>query len=347
MAMGRRERQKDLWIAASDLPTSGGHPFYRRLSELLDKHEFDAFVEGECEEFYAPRLGRPSLTPGIYFRTLLIGYFEGIDSERGVAWRIGDSPSLRRFLVIELDEQAPDHSAISRTRRLIDIETHRAVFSWVPRLLAREGLLAGGTIGVDATTTMEETLIEAAQQLEAAAEEVGEAVEELSEVVTDKGYHSNAVLTALTELELRSYVSEPRRGRCKWGGRRRQRDAVYGNRRRMKGERGKRLMRQRAERVERSFAHCYETGGMRRVHLKGRENVLKRLLIHVGGFNLSVAMRKTVGAGTPRGLADVRKRAKAALEGLPLASWAALRRLCEALRAASGEGPRCSRRASA
>ncbi len=137
-------------------------------------------------------------------------------------------------------------------------------------------------------------------------------------------------------LELRSYVSEPRRGRRKWGGRTRQRDAVYGNRRRIKGQRGKRLMKLRAERVERSFAHCYETGGMRRVHLKGRENILKRLLIHVGAFNLSLAMRSKLGAGTPRGLADVRKRAKAAVEGLPLASWAALGRLCEALGAVLG-----------
>ena len=155
MAMGRRkrrERQKDLWVATSELPKSAGHPFYLRLSELFDEHEFEAFVEGQCEQFYAPSLGRPSLTPGIYFRSLLIGYFEGIDSERGVAWRLGDSLSLRRFLAIELDEQAPDHSTISRTRRLIDLETHRAVFTWALQLLAREGLLSGGTIGVDATT---------------------------------------------------------------------------------------------------------------------------------------------------------------------------------------------------
>ena len=143
----RRERQKDLWVATSELPKSAGHPFYLRLSELFDEHEFDAFVEGQCEQFYAPSLGRPSLTPGIYFRSLLIGYFEGIDSERGVAWRLGDSLSLRRFLAIELDEQAPDHSTISRTRRLIDLETHRAVFTWALQLLAREGLLSGGTIG--------------------------------------------------------------------------------------------------------------------------------------------------------------------------------------------------------
>ena len=362
----RRERQKDLWVATSELPKSAGHPFYLRLSELFDEHEFDAFVEGQCEQFYAPSLGRPSLTPGIYFRSLLIGYFEGIDSERGVAWRLGDSLSLRRFLAIELDEQAPDHSTISRTRRLIDLETHRAVFTWALQLLAREGLLSGGTIGVDATTleanaamrslvrcdsgegyeeylrrlalesgietptreqlakidkkrkkkacnkdwkhpydpdakvtkmkdgrthlahkaehavdlqtgavvavtlqaadegdttTIEETLVEAAEQLEAAAEEAAGAVDELSEVVADKGYHSNRVLTDFAELDVRSYVSEPQRGRRKWGGRTRQRDAVYSNRRRIKGKRGKRLLKLRAEKVERSFAHCYEKGG--------------------------------------------------------------------------------------
>jgi len=454
MAMGRRkgrERQKDLWLAASELPKSGGHPFYLRLSELLDKHGFDGFVENLCEKFYAEKIGRPSLTPGIYFRTLLIGYFEGIDSERGLGWRIADSLSLRRFLAIELDEQAPDHSTISRTRRLIDIETHRAVFTWALQLLAREGLLTGSTIGVDATTleanaamrsivrrdtgevyedylrrlaeesgietptreqlakidnkrknkasnkdwkhpydrdakvtkmkdgrthlahkaehavdletgavvavtlqgadqgdttTIKETLIEAAEQLEAAAAEADEAVEELSEVVADKGYHSNPVLTDLAELELRSYVSEPRRGRRKWGGRKRQREAVYGNRRRIKGARGKRLMKLRAEKVERSFAHCYETGGMRRTHLKGRENVLKRLLIHVGAFNLSIAMRDKLGAGTPRGLADARKRAKAAVLGLVFASWTALWPLCEALGAVFGSF-RAKRRDSA
>ncbi len=150
-------------------------------------------------------------------------------------------------------------------------------------------------------------------------------------MVTDKGYHSNGVLTDLAELKVRSYLSEPRRGRRKWGGRERQRDAVYGNRRRIKGQRGKRLMKLRAERVERSFAHCYETGGMRRLHLKGRENVLKRLLIHVGAFNLSLAMRSKLGAGTPRGLAAAKKRAKAAVEGLVTASWVALGRLCATL----------------
>ena len=438
--MGRRKgriRQKELWIAAGELPKSAGHPFYRRLSELLDAHDFDLFAEGLCEKFYAAGVGRPSLTPGIYFRSLLIGYFEGIDSERGVAWRIADSLSLRRFLSIALDEQTPDHSTISRTRRLIDIETHREVFAWALRLLAREGFLAGGTIGIDATTleanaamrslvrrdtgegyeeylrrlaldsgiktptreqlakidkkrknkasnsdwkhpydpdakvtkmkdgrthmahkaehavdletgavvavtlqaadhgdttTIEETLIEAAEQLEETANGAGETVEELSEVVADKGYHSNRVLTDLTELDVRSYVSEPRRGRRKWGGRTRRRDAVYGNRRRIKGKRGKRLMKLRAEKVERSFAHCYETGGMRRVYLKGRENILKRLLIHVGAFNLSLAMRSKLGAGTPRGLAAMKKAAA----GLERVSTAALTLLCNAPAAICG-----------
>ena len=153
--MGRRNqrrRQKGLWVAAADLPHTAAHPFYRRLGELLDEHGFDEFAEQLCEKFYAVRMGRPSLTPGSYFRCLLIGYLEGIDSERGIAWRLADSISLRRFLAIELDESTPDHSTISRSRRLIDVETHREVFTWVLRLLAKQGLLKAGTIAVDATT---------------------------------------------------------------------------------------------------------------------------------------------------------------------------------------------------
>ncbi len=153
--MGRRnqrQRQKGLWVAAADLPHTAAHPFYHRLNRLLDEHGFDDFAEQRCAKFYAPRMGRPSLTPGSYFRCLLIGYFEGIDGERGIAWRLADSISLRRFLAIELDESTPDHSTISRTRRLIDVETHREVFTWVLQLLAKQGLLKAGTIAVDATT---------------------------------------------------------------------------------------------------------------------------------------------------------------------------------------------------
>jgi transposase len=111
-----------------------------------------SFVEGRCAKFYAAKYGRPSLTPGIYFRSLLIGYFEGIGAERGIAWRLADSLALRRFVGIGLDENTPDHSTISRTRRLIDLDTHREVFTWVLEVLADRGLLKGQRIAIDATT---------------------------------------------------------------------------------------------------------------------------------------------------------------------------------------------------
>ena len=121
------------------------------------------------------------------------------------------------------------------------------------------------------------------------------------QVVADKGYHSNDTLEVLAQAEVRTYISEPERGRRRWEGKPEARDAVYGNRRRIGGERGKELLRQRGELLERSFAHAYETGGMRRVYLRGRENILKRVLIHIGGFNLSLVMRQLLGKGTPRG----------------------------------------------
>ena len=152
--MGRRKDKghtPGLWVATNDLPRTGGHPFYQRLNALLDAHRFDDFVEAQCATFYATH-GRPSLTPGTYFRLLLIGYFEGIDSERGIAWRTADSLALRGFLGLGLDEMPPDHSTISRTRRLIDLETHRAVFTWILQVLATADLVKGKTIGIDATT---------------------------------------------------------------------------------------------------------------------------------------------------------------------------------------------------
>jgi transposase len=155
MAMSKRsggEKQEDIWIAHTELAVAPGHPFYKRLNELLEGDRFDEFVEGLCARFYHARLGRPSLRPGIYFRALLVGYFEGIDSERGIAWRVADSLALRGFLLIGLDERTPDHSTISRTRRLIDIDTHREVFAWVLGLLAERGLLKGQRMGIDATT---------------------------------------------------------------------------------------------------------------------------------------------------------------------------------------------------
>src|SRR6266542_3029064 len=153
MAMGtRREHQEELWIASCTLARPASHPFYERLNQLLAKHDFDRFVEEKCQRFYAATMGRPGLAPGIYFRLLLIGYFEGIDSERGIAWRAADSFALRDFLGVGLEDAPPDHSTISRTRRLIDLETHRAVFTWVLQCLSTAGLVNGKTIGIDATT---------------------------------------------------------------------------------------------------------------------------------------------------------------------------------------------------
>jgi transposase len=155
MAMGKRKqrlRQSTIWIATSDLPTTAAHPFYERINQILDKAGFDAHVEKLCAPFYAERMGRPSLAPGRYFRLLVVEYFEGLDSERAIAWRAADSFALRQFLDLELPEAPPDHSTISRTRRLIDLETHREVFTWILNQLAEAGLVKGKTIGMDATT---------------------------------------------------------------------------------------------------------------------------------------------------------------------------------------------------
>ena len=408
--MGRRTdraRTPGLWIATNELPVTGGHPFYHRLNQVLDQHGFDAFVEAQCAPFYAAKLGRPSLTPGTYFRLLLIGYFEGIDSERGIAWRTADSLALRGFLGLGLDEATPEHSTISRTRRLIDVETHRAVFTWILQVLATADLIRGKTIGIDATTleanaalrsivrrdsgetyqefltrlaqasgietptradlarldrtrpkkgrntdwhhphdpdaritkmkdgrthlahkaehavdletgavvgvtvqgadqgdttTIAETVTAAADELEAVATVTDGDTVVIEEIVADKGYHSNQVLVDLAALDLRTYVAEPDRGRRTWTQHAAARDAVYANRRRIRGARGRELQRRRSERLERPNAHLYETGGMRRTHVRGHANILKRLFVHIGGFNLGLLMRMHVGVGTPRGL---------------------------------------------
>lgn len=414
MGKHKTERQEELWLDACKLPRSPGHPFYRRLNEILAKHAFDRFAEELCRRFYAEKMGRPSVAPGMYFRMLLIGYFEGIDSERGIAWRCSDSLGLREFLSLALDEGVPDHSSVSRTRRLLDIETHTEVFTWVLKVLAKEKLLKGKTIGVDATTleanaalrsivrrdtgesydeflthlakasgiqtptradlakidkkrpkkgsnkdwqhphdpdaritkmkdgrthlahkaehavdmdtgaiigitvqgadkgdtsSLPETLSEASEQIEKVSEDEDAKKQmsnnPLNEIVLDKGYHSNDTLVDLSKGDIRSYVSEPDRGRRNWKGKPEAQEAVYANRRRIRGERGKRLMRKRGELLERAFAHYLETGAMRRVHLRHHENILKRLLIHVAGFNLSLIMRKLLGRGTPRGLHDL------------------------------------------
>src|SRR5215813_13466525 len=151
MAMGKRKsEQAPIWVPTSALPVSPGHPFYAKLNAILEEAGFDRFVEGQCAAFYAPVMGRPSLPPGRYFRPLLVGHFEGLDCERGIAWRAADSLAVRSFVGLGLDIPAPDHSTISRTRRLIAVDTHRAIFTWVQERLAAAGLLKGRTIAVDA-----------------------------------------------------------------------------------------------------------------------------------------------------------------------------------------------------
>src|SRR5262244_428216 len=409
MAMGkrrRRHRQTSMWVATQDLPRSAAHPFYTRLNQILDQADFDGYVESLCQRFYADEIGRPGLPPGRYFRMLLLGYFEGLDSERAIAWRAADSLSIRSFLGLELHEAPPDHSTVSRTRRLIDVETHQAVFTWVLQRLAEAQLVKGTTIGIDATTleanaalrsivrrdtgesyddfltrlaqasgietptredlarldrkrkgkgsnddwthphdpdakitkmkdgrthlahkaehavdletgaivavtvqgadegdttTIEKTVTAAAEQIEDAQTAVDEP-QALEEIIADKGYHSNQSMVDLDAVGVRSYIAEPDRGRRDWSKQPEAQAPVYRNRRRIRGARGRRLMRQRGERIERSFAHLYDTGGMRRTHLRGHENILKRLLIHAGGFNLGLLVRSILGVGTPRGL---------------------------------------------
>jgi len=153
MALGRRnkEQQGELWIAAQRLPISPGHVFYEKLNGLFAEGKFDEWVEELCEPYYA-RFGRPGIPPGVYFRMLLVGYFEGIGSQRGIAWRCSDSLSLRKFLGVASTEESPDHSSISLIRGRLPLEVHDAVFIWVLKLAREKGLLDGKTVGVDATT---------------------------------------------------------------------------------------------------------------------------------------------------------------------------------------------------
>src|SRR5438034_237393 len=301
MAMGRKARQRRqeaIWIAQTDLPRTVAHPFYEQLNRLLEERSFDEWVEQQCTRFYAERMGRPSLAPGRYFRLLLIGYFEGIDSERGIAWRAADSLALRSFPGAGLNEMPPDHSTISRTRRLIDVETHQAVFRWVLQLLAEKGLLKGKTVGIDATT------LEANAALRSIVRrKTGEDYQEFLRRLAQESGIATPTREQLAKLDRKrahkgsneDWVNphDPEAGITKLKDGRTQLACTAGH----AGGPGR-----GAEVVERSFAHAYETGGMRRAHLRGRDNVLKRMLIHVGGFNLSLVMRKLLGKGTPRGL---------------------------------------------
>ncbi|MFN3327146.1 MAG: transposase [Bryobacteraceae bacterium] len=402
MAMGRRKpKQEPLFVSTSDIAKPASHPFYSKVNEVLDRHKVDRRLEHLCRRFYKPVLGRPSMAPGVYFRLLLIGFFEGIDSERGIAWRVADSLSLRDFIGANVTEQTPDHSTISRTRRLYPVETHKAVFRWFVKVLAQEGLIEGQTVAIDATTLEANAAMRSIRRRDdgrryeqylkdlAKAEGIEEPTREqlarmdrkrkkkmsnrewmsptdtdariakmkdgrthlahkaehavdlssgavvavtlqaadlgdtttihqtleeaqanaamvnergIEEAVADKGYHSGRVLVDLNADGIRSYIPEPERGRRQWSGKEKEQACVYGNRRRMGGRRGKDLQKLRSELAERSFAHMYETGGMRRTHLRQHNNILKRLLLHAVGFNLALLVRERYGIGKPRTL---------------------------------------------
>jgi len=154
MAMGKRAQGKQggFFVATSALVKSPGHPFYEKLTEVLSAEGFDAFAEARSAPYYAKKLGRPSIPPGVYFRMLMIGYYEGLESERGIDWRVSDSLSLRRFLGYGLDEETPDHSSLSRTRHRLPTEIHTEIFNWALRVLGKADLVKGKTVGVDATT---------------------------------------------------------------------------------------------------------------------------------------------------------------------------------------------------
>ena len=309
-------------------------------------------MEAECAPHYAELMGRPSLAPGEYFRLLLVGYFEGIDSEPGIAWRLADSLTLREFLGYGVTDLTPDHSTISRNRRRIPTESHARVFSWVLEVMTNGGLVKGKKVGVDATTLEANAALRSIVRrdtgdsyhdfLEQLARKSGietptrQDLAKLDKGRKKKGSNDEwkhphdpdaritkmgAVLEQGHERSIRTYISEPARGRRKWRPKQELQKLTYANRRRTRGSHGQSLMRQRGEKIVRGFAHCYETGALRRLHVRGRDNVLQRALVNVAAHNLGILMREKLGHGTPR-----------ALQGLLRHFWrllVTLRSLCD------------------
>ena len=410
MALGRRKRQhQELWVATTELPRSPGHPFYKKLNQFLAAAGFDDWLERLCRPYYAADQGRPGIPPGVYFRMILVGYFEGIASQRGIAWRCSDSRSLSEFLGFGPTETTPDHSSLTRIHQRLPLEVHHQVFQFVLSIAQAQNLIAGQTVAVDSTTleanaamksivrkdtgedwkqylrrlmqergliedgqeptdedlrrfdkqrkdkkvpndewesptdpdsritkmkdgtthlaykaehvvdlktdlvlaaevrpadhsdcdTLVDSVLQAQMNLQAAGSEA-----QIEEAVADKGYHKASTLELAQSLNLRTYIPEPQRpGRSRWTDKPSEhRQAVYANRRRVRGARSKRLQRLRSERCERSFAHVCETGGGRRCWLRGLTKIFKRYLFQVAARNLGVMLRALFGVGTPRSL---------------------------------------------
>jgi transposase len=415
MAMGkRRQRQESLFIMADGLPKSAGHPFYQKLNALLAEANFDPWIEKRCQRYYAQeeKRGQPSIPPGVYFRMLLVGYFEGLDSQRGTAWRCADSLSLRQFLGIPLDEPTPDPKTLSNTRRRLPKEVFDEVFQFVLSIAAEKKLLSGQTVGVDSTLleanaamksivrrdtgedwkqyvtrlmheeeaiepeheptdeevrrfdqkrknkkvsndewvsqsdpesritqlkdgrthlaykaehvvdltsdmilaaeiypadhadtqTLVDSVLGAVENVQQAGSQI-----EIEEIVADKGYHASETIELAQDLNFRTYIPERKRPhRSRWTDKPAEfQQAVYANRRRLKRTKSRRFQKLRSERVERTFAHVCDTGGMRRSWLKEVVNVSKRYLIAAAAHNLGRIMRKLFGVGKPKTLQDL------------------------------------------
>lgn len=407
MGLGRREaKQAGMWIATGELPRSPGHVFYEKLNRLLAEADFDRRCEDLCAPYYAEDVGRRSIPPGVYFRMLFVGYFEGLGAQRAIAWKCSDSLSVRGFLGLEPTEEVPDHSSLTRIRKRLPLEVHQEVFTMVLEVAQAKGMLRAKTLAVDATTLeanaamksmvrratkekweqylrrlaraegmedpsaeelrrfdkkrknkkvsnaewaspidpdarimkmkdgrthfsykaehaidVDSDLVVAAQIYEGDTAD-GESIlmtvqaaqdtlagigseQEIEDVLGDKGYHKIESLGILREVHgVRTYIPE-RADRIRHNWREREpgdEAAFYANRKRVCGQRGRRLSRLRSEFVERSFAHTCETGGARRTWLRGRDNVAKRYWIHVAARNLGVMMRTLCGIGTPRSL---------------------------------------------
>lgn len=406
MALGKRKReQQELLVATTSLPQSPGHPFYEKLNGLLGEAEFDEYVEELCRPYYADGVGRPGIPPGVYFRMLFIGYFEGLDSQRAIAWRCHDSRSLQSFLGYALTAPTPDHSSLTVIRKRLPLAVHERVFARVLQIAQERNLLKGQTVAVDSTfieaeaamksivqrdsgddwkayvkklaldsglenptdedlrkfdrkrkgkkvgneewfnphdpdakiarmkdgrthlayktehavdldsdlalaapvyladegdtATLPQTVTMAQTNLMLAGSEA-----EIKDAAADKGYHSTEALTWGQSFGIRTYIPERE---SQWARRwtdksEEEKRAVYNNRRRVRGKRGKRLGRLRSEYTERSFAHTCETGGARRSRLRGLIDVAKRYLMYVAGRNLGVIMRTLFGMGTPKSL---------------------------------------------
>lgn len=410
MGMGKRKPvQESLFVAYNALPRSAGHPFYVKLNELLEEAAFDRWLEKRCAQYYAQeeKRGQPSIPPGVYFRMLLIGYFEGIDSQRGIAWRCADSLSLRQFLGIPLGYETPDHSTLSNTRKRLPPEVFEEVFQFVLRIAVAKDLVAGKTVGVDSTMleanaamksivrrdtcegwkeyvtglmraegvideqakpsdeevrrydkkrknkkvsneewvsptdaesriaqmkdgrthlaykaehvvdlksdlvlaakitpadqgdtqSMTDSLMQAQINLTQAGSD-----QEIEEVAADKGYHAAGTLELCDSLNMRTYIPEPqRRHQARWTDKPEElQRAVYGNRRRVRRAKGRKLQRRRSELCERTFAHICDSGGMRRTWLRKLVNVSKRYLLAAAAHNLGRLLRKLFGVGKPK-----------------------------------------------